>query len=97
MELDWSASRGFQAGVYRGFDEALRFYAQYFEAFHEIVFEQLSADGPAENACMRPVLPRVLPKPRFELPSPTQTQKRPAVAGLFLVGPAGLEPATYRL
>lgn len=42
MELDWSASRGFQAGVYRGFDEALRFYREYFEVFHEITFESLS-------------------------------------------------------
>ena len=37
MELDWSASRGWLAGVYRGIDEALRFYAGYFEAFDEIV------------------------------------------------------------
>jgi ketosteroid isomerase-like protein len=39
MELDWSASRGWLAGVYRGIDEALRFYADYFEAFEEIVIE----------------------------------------------------------
>lgn len=38
-ELDWSASRGWLAGVYRGIDEALRFYAGYFEAFEEIVIE----------------------------------------------------------
>jgi ketosteroid isomerase-like protein len=37
MELDWSASRGWLEGVYRGFDEALRFYSGYFEAFDEIV------------------------------------------------------------
>jgi ketosteroid isomerase-like protein len=42
MELDWSASHGFQAGVYRGFDAALRFYEEYFDAFQEIVFEPLS-------------------------------------------------------
>ena len=42
MELDWSASHGFQAGVYRGFDAALRFWAEYFEAFQEIVFEPIS-------------------------------------------------------
>jgi len=42
MELDWSASRGFQAGVYRGFDEALRFYREYFAVFDEIIFESLS-------------------------------------------------------
>ena len=39
MELDWSASRGWLAGVYRGIDEALRFYAGYFDAFDEIVIE----------------------------------------------------------
>jgi ketosteroid isomerase-like protein len=42
MELDWSASVGFQAGVYRGFDEALRFYGEYFAVFDEIGFEALS-------------------------------------------------------
>jgi ketosteroid isomerase-like protein len=39
LELDWSASRGWLAGVYRGFDEAVRFYAEYYETFEEIVFE----------------------------------------------------------
>ena len=39
VELDWSASRSWLAGVYRGFDEALRFYEGYFEAFERIVFE----------------------------------------------------------
>jgi ketosteroid isomerase-like protein len=42
MELDWSASHGFQGGVYRGFDAALRFYTEYFETFQEIVFQPLS-------------------------------------------------------
>ena len=42
MELDWSASHGFQAGVYRGFDAALRFYAEYFDVFQEIVFDPIS-------------------------------------------------------
>lgn len=37
FELDWSRSIGWLAGVYRGIDEALRFYAGYFEAFREIV------------------------------------------------------------
>jgi ketosteroid isomerase-like protein len=37
VELDWSASRGSLAGVYRGFDEAERFYAEYYETFEEIV------------------------------------------------------------
>jgi ketosteroid isomerase-like protein len=39
LELDWSASRGFQAGVYRGFDDALRFYTEYYDAFEETVIE----------------------------------------------------------
>jgi ketosteroid isomerase-like protein len=39
LELDWSASRAWLAGVYRGLDEALRFYEGYFEAFDEIVIE----------------------------------------------------------
>jgi ketosteroid isomerase-like protein len=42
MELDWSASRSWLAGVYRGFDEALRFYEGYFEAFARIEFEPSS-------------------------------------------------------
>src|ERR1700722_8163662 len=33
LVLDWSASMGWLAGVYRGFDDALRFYEGYFEAF----------------------------------------------------------------
>ncbi|TMK23738.1 MAG: nuclear transport factor 2 family protein [Actinobacteria bacterium] len=36
MVLDWSASRGWLADVYRGIDESLRFYEGYFEAFDEI-------------------------------------------------------------
>jgi ketosteroid isomerase-like protein len=39
MELDWSRSKSWLAGVYQGIDEALRFYAGYFEAFEEIVFK----------------------------------------------------------
>src|SRR5437588_9044963 len=42
MVLDWSASRGFQAGVYRGFDEAWRFYCEYFAVFEVIDFKSLS-------------------------------------------------------
>lgn len=41
-ELDWSASRGWLAGVYKGIDEALRFYAGYFEAFDAIVIKTIS-------------------------------------------------------
>jgi uncharacterized protein len=39
IELDWSASRGWLAGVYRGMEETVRFYEGYFEAFDEIVIE----------------------------------------------------------
>jgi ketosteroid isomerase-like protein len=39
VEVDWSASHGFQARVYKGFDTALDFYSEYFEAFDEIAFE----------------------------------------------------------
>jgi ketosteroid isomerase-like protein len=39
IELDWSASVAWFAGVYRGFDETLRFYEGYFEAFEEVVIE----------------------------------------------------------
>jgi ketosteroid isomerase-like protein len=37
LELDWSASRGSLAGVYRGFEEGLRFYAEYYETFESSV------------------------------------------------------------
>jgi len=39
VEFDWSASRGFVAGVYRGFDEFQRFWKSYFDAFEEITAE----------------------------------------------------------
>jgi ketosteroid isomerase-like protein len=39
VELDWSASHGFQAGVYKGFDTALGFYSEYFEVFDNIAFD----------------------------------------------------------
>lgn len=39
LELDWSASRGSLAGVYRGFEEALRFYAEYYEVFEATVIK----------------------------------------------------------
>jgi len=39
VELDWSASRSWLAGVYPGIDEALRFYQSYFDAFAAIVIE----------------------------------------------------------
>jgi ketosteroid isomerase-like protein len=37
--LDWSASVGWLARVYRGFDETLRFYEGYFDAFEAIAIE----------------------------------------------------------
>jgi ketosteroid isomerase-like protein len=39
VEVDWSASRGVEAGLYRGIDAALRFYQGYFDAFEEILIE----------------------------------------------------------
>jgi ketosteroid isomerase-like protein len=33
MELDWSESKSWLAGIYRGLDAALRFYEGYYEAF----------------------------------------------------------------
>lgn len=42
VEVDWSASAGVEARVYRGFDSVLRFYTGYFEAFTGIVWEELS-------------------------------------------------------
>jgi len=39
VELDWTASRGFVAGVYRGFDEFQRFWKSYFDTFEEIAAE----------------------------------------------------------
>ena len=39
VELDWSASRGWLAGVYQGLDEAMRFYAEYYEVFETMVVE----------------------------------------------------------
>jgi ketosteroid isomerase-like protein len=41
LELDWSASMGVDAQVYRGFDAALGFYTAYFDAFEEIVFDEM--------------------------------------------------------
>jgi ketosteroid isomerase-like protein len=41
LELDWSASAGVEAKVYRGIDDALLFYKGYFEAFESIVFDEL--------------------------------------------------------
>jgi ketosteroid isomerase-like protein len=47
IELDWSASRGWLADVYRGVDQTLRFYEGYFEAldFIEIKPDRFIAAG----------------------------------------------------
>ena len=36
IELDWSASRGLEAGVYRGKDEVVGFYEAFVETFEEV-------------------------------------------------------------
>jgi ketosteroid isomerase-like protein len=39
LEVDWSASRGLEAGVYRGLEEVLRFYQTFFEMFEKVEIE----------------------------------------------------------
>jgi ketosteroid isomerase-like protein len=39
VELDWSASRGWLARVYRGWEEVLQFYEDYYEAFERIAIK----------------------------------------------------------
>jgi ketosteroid isomerase-like protein len=39
VTLDWSASRGLEAGVYEGIDEVLRFYRTFHETFEEVRLE----------------------------------------------------------
>ena len=39
VELDWSASRGWVAGVYRGRDAVIAFFEEYLDAFEEILIE----------------------------------------------------------
>jgi ketosteroid isomerase-like protein len=39
IEVDYSASRGVEAGIYRGQDEVLRLYQQFFELFERIRLE----------------------------------------------------------
>ena len=39
MELDWSASRGLEADVYRGFGEVLRFYEGFLDMFDQVELE----------------------------------------------------------
>ena len=42
LELDWSRSVGWFAGVYRGSDAALRFYQGFYQAFEMDIIEPLS-------------------------------------------------------
>ena len=39
LELDWSASKGWLAGVYRDIEEVMRFYADYYAHFDELLIE----------------------------------------------------------
>jgi ketosteroid isomerase-like protein len=39
VELDWSASRGLEAGVYQGQEEVMRFYQNFLETFEEVNIE----------------------------------------------------------
>ena len=39
LEVDWSASRGLEAGVYRGVEEAVGFYRTFLDTFEKIEIE----------------------------------------------------------
>ena len=39
LEVDWSASRGLEAGVYRGLEEVLRFYQGFLDTFEQVDVE----------------------------------------------------------
>ena len=39
VELDWSASRGLEAGVYQGWGEVIRMYQNFLETFQDVVIE----------------------------------------------------------
>lgn len=39
VEVDWSASRGFDAGVYKGLSEVLAFFQTYFDTFDQLRIE----------------------------------------------------------
>ena len=41
MELDWSESRGLEAGVYRGLEEALRFHQRFLDMFEQVDVEPI--------------------------------------------------------
>jgi ketosteroid isomerase-like protein len=47
--LDWSASAGIEAQVYRGFDATQRFFASYFEVFEELVFDEIRVIDAGES------------------------------------------------
>jgi ketosteroid isomerase-like protein len=39
VELDWSASRGLEARIYKGWEEVLRFYQNFLDTFEEVKIE----------------------------------------------------------
>jgi ketosteroid isomerase-like protein len=39
LQLDWSASRGLEAGVYQGVDEVIGFYGNFLDTFEKIAIE----------------------------------------------------------
>jgi ketosteroid isomerase-like protein len=39
VEVDWSASRGLEVGVYRGIEDVLRFYRTFFDTFERVDVE----------------------------------------------------------
>ena len=39
VQVDWSASRGLEAGVYQGWEEVMRLYQSFFEMFEEVTLE----------------------------------------------------------
>jgi ketosteroid isomerase-like protein len=53
LVLDWSASGGWLAGVYHGFDDAMRFYEGYFEAFDTTVIVATATSRPVSRSSFR--------------------------------------------
>jgi uncharacterized protein len=39
VQVDWSASRGLEAGIYRGQEEVIRFYRNFLDTFDEVTIE----------------------------------------------------------
>jgi ketosteroid isomerase-like protein len=58
VELDWSSSVGWVAGVYRGLEEVRRFWAEYFDAFDEIAAE-VKSYTPAGDSVVVPNVARL--------------------------------------